>query len=114
MFARNLTASTPYMVSPGKIGHWLHLKSCSLFRRVFATQLSPETWTRDVWRANVGNHESECHIAQCLMHSKQYGEKLNNFTAFNQRWHMPSSTSDGVLNMWYSCTVISRKTIRNQ
>jgi hypothetical protein len=52
-----------------------------------------------------GNHESECHIAQCLIHSKEYGEKLNNFTAYNKRWHMPSDTSNGALNMWYSFNI---------
>eukprot|EP01052_Picozoa_sp_SAG31_P016686 SAG31_NODE_1114_length_9852_cov_2.761509_6_plen_258_part_00 len=26
----------------------------------------------------------------------------NNFTAFNARWHMPSQSSGGALNMWYS------------
>ncbi len=51
------------------------------------------------------SHESECHIAQCLIQSKKYGEKLNNFTAFNKRWHMPSSTSGGAMNMWFSFNV---------
>jgi phosphodiesterase/alkaline phosphatase D-like protein len=60
---QNLTATMPYMVSPG-------------------------------------NHESECHIDQCLLQSEKYGKKLNNFTAFNKRWHMPSATSGGALNMW--------------
>jgi hypothetical protein len=49
-----------------------------------------------------GNHESECHIAQCQIHFEKYGDKLNNFTAFNARWHMPHTTSGGALNMWYS------------
>ena len=65
---QNLTATMPYMVSPG-------------------------------------NHESECHIAQCLIHTDKYGHKLNNFTAFNKRWHMPHATSGGALNMWYSFNV---------
>ena len=54
-----------------------------------------------VWLHPPHSHESECHIAQCLLQSKRYGEKLNNFTAFNARWHMPSSTSAGVMNMWH-------------
>ena len=33
-----------------------------------------------------GNHESECHIARCALQHKEYGLRLNNFTAYNSRW----------------------------
>jgi hypothetical protein len=45
-----------------------------------------------------GNHETECHSPYCFF----YGYNLSNFTAFNTRWHMPSTESAGVLSMWYS------------
>lgn len=48
-----------------------------------------------------GNHEVECHDPACLA-SKEKREKLSNFTAYNNRFHMPSQESGGVLNMWYS------------
>eukprot|EP00462_Mataza_sp_D1_P018158 CAMPEP_0175140596 /NCGR_PEP_ID=MMETSP0087-20121206/11606_1 /TAXON_ID=136419 /ORGANISM="Unknown Unknown, Strain D1" /LENGTH=484 /DNA_ID=CAMNT_0016423855 /DNA_START=42 /DNA_END=1496 /DNA_ORIENTATION=+ len=50
---------------------------------------------------SAGNHESECHSPACLA-NQVYGQGLRNFSAFNTRFHMPSSTSGGVLNMWYS------------
>lgn len=49
----------------------------------------------------VGNHESECHSPYCILHP-EVGLVLNNFTAYNTRWAMPSVESGGVLNMWYS------------
>jgi acid phosphatase type 7 len=51
-----------------------------------------------------GNHESECHSPACVINHKKYGVPLSNFTAFNQRWHMPSEESGGHKgsNMWYS------------
>ena len=62
------------------------------------------------WLANIsetmpvmvspGNHESECHGA-CMIDAKQ-GHALQNFTAYNTRWHMPWRSSGGVANMWYS------------
>jgi hypothetical protein len=54
------------------------------------------------YMVSPGNHESECHIDTCLLKEKEYGLRLNNFTAFNHRWHMPHATSGGALNMWYS------------
>lgn len=48
-----------------------------------------------------GNHEVECHDPACLA-SKDKREKLSNFTAYNERFHMPSRETGGVLNMWYS------------
>lgn len=54
------------------------------------------------YMVSPGNHESECHSPDCLIDLHGYGLKLNNFTAFNTRWHMPSANSDGVQNMWFS------------
>merc|ERR1711957_820984 len=49
---------------------------------------------------SVGNHESECHSPSCDLSGKAH--ELSNFSAYNARYHMPSASSDGVLNMWYS------------
>lgn len=54
------------------------------------------------WMVSVGNHESECHDPYCLLHLNDTGMKLNNFSAYNARWAMPSAESGGVANMWYS------------
>mmetsp|Transcript_10733 Transcript_10733/g.19436 ORF Transcript_10733/g.19436 Transcript_10733/m.19436 type:complete len:453 (+) Transcript_10733:45-1403(+) len=51
-----------------------------------------------------GNHESECHSPACIAQELKYGRHLRNFTAFNERWTMPSEESGGSrdTNMWYS------------
>lgn len=49
----------------------------------------------------AGNHESECHSPACFV-EHSLGKSISNFTAYNKRWHMPSASSNGVLNMWYS------------
>ena len=49
----------------------------------------------------AGNHEADCHDPACLA-SKERREKLSNFTAYNNRFHMPSEESLGALNMHYS------------
>lgn len=48
-----------------------------------------------------GNHEADCHDEACLTDSERR-EKLSNFTAYNNRFRMPSPESGGVLNMHYS------------
>jgi len=48
-----------------------------------------------------GNHEADCHDPACLISSDKK-EKLSNFTAFNERFQMPSEETGGVLNMYYS------------
>lgn len=53
------------------------------------------------WMVTVGNHESECHSPSCLM-EPSLGESLRNFTAYNARFTMPSNSSGGVQDMWYS------------
>ena len=53
------------------------------------------------YHVSVGNHESECHSPECVT-DVVHGKKLANFSAYNTRWHMPSSTSGGVMNMWFS------------
>eukprot|EP00039_Didymoeca_costata_P017090 m.313802 g.313802 ORF g.313802 m.313802 type:complete len:470 (-) comp16491_c9_seq37:1829-3238(-) len=52
----------------------------------------------------VGNHESECHSPNCIL-DRERGLALSNFSAYNARWKMPSKSSNGVLNMWYSWNV---------
>jgi predicted phosphodiesterase len=52
------------------------------------------------YMVSVGNHESECHSPSCALSGKAH--ELSNFSAYNARYHMPSASSDGVLNMWYS------------
>jgi len=54
------------------------------------------------YHVTVGNHESECHSPACIIDLDGLGKYLNNFTAYNARWAMPSVESNGVLNMWYS------------
>ena len=49
----------------------------------------------------AGNHESECHSPYCVTHIST-GRALENFTAYNARFAMPSPESGGALNMWYS------------
>jgi len=51
-----------------------------------------------------GNHESGCHDPSCVTQFFKYGKHLMNFTAYNERWHMPSKESGGSrdTNMWYS------------
>jgi acid phosphatase type 7 len=48
-----------------------------------------------------GNHESECHSPACMLSSSKR-HALQNFSAYNKRWRMPSDKSGGVANMWYS------------
>jgi hypothetical protein len=49
-----------------------------------------------------GNHESECHSPACLA-TKARSKALSNFSAFNNRWHMPAKVSGGHQNsnMWF-------------
>ncbi len=54
------------------------------------------------YMVSVGNHESECHSPYCLFHLESHGWKLNNFTAYNARWHMPSAESNGAMSMWHA------------
>ena len=61
-----------------------------------------EHWTTKVpYMTTPGNHEAECHSPACLF-SKERRENLSNFTAYNERFKMPSAESGGVLNMHYS------------
>eukprot|EP01060_Flectonema_neradi_P040331 TRINITY_DN914_c0_g2_i1.p1 TRINITY_DN914_c0_g2~~TRINITY_DN914_c0_g2_i1.p1 ORF type:complete len:455 (+),score=120.35 TRINITY_DN914_c0_g2_i1:59-1423(+) len=53
------------------------------------------------YMVSVGNHESECHSTECVT-DPFIGLSLSNFSAYNGRWNMPSKTSGGVANMWYS------------
>eukprot|EP01060_Flectonema_neradi_P008244 TRINITY_DN158_c19_g1_i1.p1 TRINITY_DN158_c19_g1~~TRINITY_DN158_c19_g1_i1.p1 ORF type:complete len:476 (+),score=87.79 TRINITY_DN158_c19_g1_i1:70-1428(+) len=53
------------------------------------------------YMVSPGNHESECHSALCVT-DRDIGLQLSNFSAFNARWKMPSESSGGVANMWYS------------
>ena len=53
------------------------------------------------YMVSPGNHESECHSALCVT-DPLVGHQLSNFSAFNARWKMPSESSKGVANMWYS------------
>lgn len=55
---------------------------------------------RKPYMVSPGNHESECHDVACFIDPFKLG--LRNFTAYNHRFAMPSTSSDGVLNMWYS------------
>lgn len=48
-----------------------------------------------------GNHEAECHSPACFI-SEDKLNKLSNFSAYNNRFRMPSAESGGALNMWYS------------
>jgi len=51
-----------------------------------------------------GNHEAECHSPACQVSIKQ-SRMFANFTAYNHRFKMPYTESDGALNMWYSFNV---------
>lgn len=54
------------------------------------------------YQVSPGNHESECHSPECLLHYESQGRPLSNFSAFNARWAMPFRESGGTSNMWYS------------
>jgi len=54
------------------------------------------------YQVSPGNHESECHSPECLLHYEAQGRPLSNFSAFNARWAMPFRESGGTSNMWYS------------
>ncbi len=65
------------------------------------------TWMENItatipYMVSPGNHESECHSPYCILHLPSTGWHLNNFSAYNTRWHMPSAESGGVLSMWHS------------
>lgn len=49
-----------------------------------------------------GNHESECHSALVCMKYPELKKPLSNYTAYNHRFNMPSKSSKGSTNMWYS------------
>ena len=55
------------------------------------------------YMVSVGNHESECHSPACVL-KKERGLALSNFTAYNQRWHMPAqySAARAGQSMWCS------------
>lgn len=54
------------------------------------------------YMVSPGNHESECHSPLCFISG--HAKHLNNFSAFNTRWHMPSEESNARKGsaMWYS------------
>ena len=60
------------------------------------------------YMVSPGNHESECHSPACAVELGKYGHHLNNFTAFNARWKMPSQESNGRANsnMWCVMTCV--------
>ena len=62
-----------------------------------------EEWASKVpYMTAPGNHEADCHDIEC-MYNKKLGEKLSNFTAYNNRFRMPSVECDSnALNMHYS------------
>lgn len=61
-----------------------------------------ESWASKLpYMVTPGNHEADCHDPACLLDAERR-EKLSNFTAYNNRFHMPSDVSNGVLNMHYS------------
>lgn len=61
-----------------------------------------EPWASKVpYMVTPGNHEADCHDPACLT-DRERRHKLSNFTAYNNRFHMPSAESGGVLNMHYS------------
>ena len=53
------------------------------------------------WMTMPGNHEADCHSPACFL-SKTKREALSNFTAYTNRFRMPSPESGGVLNQWHS------------
>ena len=53
------------------------------------------------YMVSPGNHDSECHSPQCVA-DPFIGRQLGNFSAYTARWKMPSASSKGVANMWYS------------
>ena len=55
------------------------------------------------YMVSPGNHESECHSPGCIS-ERSRALALSNFSAYNNRWHMPSKESGGRANsaMWHS------------
>jgi len=60
--------------------------------------------SRQAYMVSPGNHESECHSPECLLHIDSIGKSLSNFSAYNARWHMPGieSSARAKQSMWYS------------
>jgi len=80
-------------------GEWRHFS----YEKVYDQWMN---WMENVtdqlpYMVAVGNHESECHSPACTISPKKR-HRLGNFSAYNARWHMPSTESGGVLSMWYS------------
>ncbi|ETV93242.1 hypothetical protein, variant [Aphanomyces invadans] len=53
------------------------------------------------YMTTVGNHEAECYSPVCL-YSPEKQAQLSNYSAYNTRFRMPSTDSNGAHNMWYS------------
>eukprot|EP01038_Epipyxis_sp_PR26KG_P011236 gene11236-15077_t len=93
----------------GDVGYaddsFLHL-GCAVqfcYEDTFDTYLNNvEPWASEKpYMVAVGNHEADCHDPACLL-DKDRRNKLSNFTAYNDRFRMPSPESKGTLNMHYS------------
>lgn len=78
-----------------------YLKFC--YEDVFNEYMtSIQSWAASVpYLVLPGNHEADCHDPNCIAH-KEKRTALSNFTAFNNRFKMPSKESKGVMNMHYS------------
>lgn len=57
------------------------------------------------WITLPGNHEAECHDAECAIFNRTLGEQLSNFTAYRNRFQMPQY--DQYENMWFSTNIAS-------
>lgn len=83
--------------------HWgCYTKFC--YEDAYDTYMkaAAQHWSSKVpYMTTPGNHEVECHSPACLFY-KERREKLSNFTAYNNRFKMPSEESGGALNMHYS------------
>ncbi|CAM9507751.1 unnamed protein product, partial [Phaeothamnion confervicola] len=68
---------------------------------LFMTRIEDVTGAEAAYMVLPGNHEAECHSPACWMSVAKL-QALSNFTAYNNRFRMPSAESGGAANMWYS------------
>jgi len=108
-YLKSIKDSIEFVAHAGDVGYaddsFLHLGCATSFcyeDSFDQYMVSIEPWASQLpYMVAPGNHEADCHDPACLV-SKDKKEKLSNFTAYNERFLMPSDVSDGVMNMYYS------------
>eukprot|EP01004_Peranema_trichophorum_P002631 NODE_1675_length_1850_cov_43.215981_g1420_i0.p1 GENE.NODE_1675_length_1850_cov_43.215981_g1420_i0~~NODE_1675_length_1850_cov_43.215981_g1420_i0.p1 ORF type:complete len:585 (-),score=122.44 NODE_1675_length_1850_cov_43.215981_g1420_i0:95-1801(-) len=82
---------------------FIHGDENFLYEKVYNQYM---TWMENItaqmpYMVLPGNHESECHSPACILDT-ELRTKLQNFSAYFNRFRMPDVESGGVGPMWYS------------